>query len=59
VEDAAARRALIELLELAMRDNVGVWTLNGDAAWVPLRRREGEPSLEMQRELMRRASQRS
>jgi polyphosphate kinase len=59
VEDAAARRRLIELIALAMADNVGVWTLSDSGAWSRVQPPEGEAPLEMQRELMRRANKRT
>jgi polyphosphate kinase len=59
VEDAAARRRLIELIALAMADNVGVWTLSDSGAWSRVQPPGGEAPLEMQRELMRRANKRT
>ncbi len=57
IEDPEARRRLIELQALAMRDNASVWTLNGEGQWSRVHRHEGEPRIEMQTELMRHARQ--
>jgi polyphosphate kinase len=57
IEDPQARRRLIELQGLAMRDNASVWTLDGGGQWSRVKRHEGEPRIEMQTELMRRARQ--
>jgi polyphosphate kinase len=57
IEDPEARRRLIELQALAMRDNASVWALKGDGQWSRVQRHDGEPRVEMQTELMRRARQ--
>ena len=57
IEDADARRRLIEVQALAMRDNASVWTLSGEGQWSRVQRQAGEPRIEMQTELMRHARQ--
>jgi polyphosphate kinase len=57
IEDPDARRRLIELQALALRDNSSVWVLDGDGQWSRVRRHEGEARVEMQTELMRHARQ--
>ena len=59
IQDPEARLRLVELQALAMRDNASVWTLDGDGRWSQIVRQEGEPKIEMQTELMRRARQRA
>ncbi|PZR60926.1 MAG: RNA degradosome polyphosphate kinase [Chloroflexi bacterium] len=59
VDDPDASGRLIALQALAMRDNAAVWTLDGDGRWSRVQRREGEPRVEMQSELIRHAGQRA
>jgi polyphosphate kinase len=55
VEDEAARSRLLGLLDLAMRANVGTWTLGSDGGWSPVVAAPDDPRVDLQRELMHRA----
>ncbi len=59
VEDRSATLRLMGLLDLAMRDNAGAWSLGPDGCWSRVERNAGDPSVDMQRELMRRAVDRA
>jgi polyphosphate kinase len=55
VRSAGARKRLEEVLELCLEANTDVWVLGSDGGWSPLHPSEGEPTIEVQEELMRRA----
>jgi polyphosphate kinase len=59
VESGAARRKLDEVLDLALRDNVGTWQLDGDGAWSRLRPGAGQPPFSLQAALMERSERRA
>jgi polyphosphate kinase len=59
VDDTAARTRLIGLLSLALRDNVGTWTLGADGAWMRAHSPDGPGRVDMQYELMQRAAGRA
>ncbi len=57
VVDAASTRRLLGILDLAMQDNVGMWTLGSDGCWARVAPAEDVPRIDLQRELMQRADQ--
>jgi polyphosphate kinase len=59
VEDPASARRLLSIVDLAMRDNVGVWTLSSDGCWTRVVPAADEPRIDVQRELMQHAGQRA
>ena len=59
VESGAARRKLNEVLDLALRDNVGTWQLDGEGAWSRVRPGEGQPPFSLQATLMERSGHRA
>ncbi len=59
VEGAASTTRLMDMLDLAMGDNVGVWMLGPDGCWNRVVRDADEPAVDLQRELMQRAVQRA
>ncbi len=59
VVDVGSTARLMGLLDLAMGDNVGVWTLGPDGCWNRVVRGAGEPAVDLQRELMQRAAERA
>jgi polyphosphate kinase len=59
VEDRASTERLLGILDLAMQDNVGVWTLGADGCWTRVVAAAEEPRVDLQRELMQHAVQRT
>jgi polyphosphate kinase len=59
VVDAGSTARLMSLLDLAMGDNVGVWTLGPEGCWDRVVREADEPALDLQHELMQRAVERA
>jgi polyphosphate kinase len=55
VEDAAARRELVQSLELMLADTALAWRLDADGAWTRVAPAEGEAPLNSQEALMARA----
>jgi polyphosphate kinase len=52
--DAKAR--LTSMLDLALADNSSAWTLDGNSNWTRLTPTNGQPIIDLQKELMRRAA---
>jgi polyphosphate kinase len=59
VEDPASAQRLLGILDLALRDNVGVWTLGSDGSWTRVVPPNGAMRVDLQRELMRHAVERA
>jgi polyphosphate kinase len=59
VDDEAARSRLTALLDLAMRANQGVWTLDPSASWARMEVAPDQEPIDMQRELMQHAAARA
>jgi polyphosphate kinase len=57
VDAPALRRRLLDVLDLALADNTGAWTLGATGEWQRLTADEGAPRYDLQKELMRRAGQ--
>jgi polyphosphate kinase len=51
------RKRLLDVIELALTDNVGAWALGASGEWRRLSPGPDEPRHELQKELMRRAGQ--
>jgi len=59
VDDESARFRLMGLLDLAMRANEGVWTLDPSGSWTRMQVSAGLEPIDMQRELMQHAAARA
>jgi polyphosphate kinase len=56
IKATEVKRRLRSLLDLALSDNSSAWSLDGDGNWTRITPDDGEPRLELQEELSRRAS---
>jgi polyphosphate kinase len=57
--DRALRDRIVDILELALQDNQLAAELQADGTYLVIKPREGEPLIDFQEELMRRASRRA
>jgi polyphosphate kinase len=55
VDDPPSRQRCIDILRLALSDNVAAWRLQSDGSWLPSTREPGTQVVSMQEELMARA----